>query len=111
LVSTLTNYYSAIAIAVGQTITLTTIITEVPKRITEVSPQAVIAAGALGFDTLAATPDALIQLRDIWNLAFTRTMILSLAMICAAVPCALGMEFLNSRKIAEQRKAEAEGEE
>ncbi|KAF2440272.1 MFS general substrate transporter [Karstenula rhodostoma CBS 690.94] len=101
----------AIAIAVGQTITLTTIITEVPKRIPEVSPQAVIAAGALGFDTLAATPDALVQLRDIWNLAFTRTMILSLAMTCAAVPCALGMEFLNSRKIAEQRMADAQGEE
>jgi hypothetical protein len=89
---------------------LTTIITEVPKRIPDISPQAVIAAGALGFDTLAATPDDLLKLRDIWNLSFTRTMILSLAMICAAVPCALGMEFLNSRKIAEQRKAEGEAE-
>jgi uncharacterized membrane protein len=67
----------------------------------------VIAAGALGFNTIGTTTNNVQQLRIIWNVAFNRTMILSLAMMCAAVPCALGMEFLNSKKIAEQRNTEA----
>ncbi|KAF2235510.1 MFS general substrate transporter [Viridothelium virens] len=95
----------AIAIAIGQTITLTSILSEVSDRIPTISPHAVVAAGALGLEKIASTPHVLFELRDIWNTAVTRTMILSLSTVCAAVPFALGMEWLNSQKIAEGRKA------
>lgn len=96
------NNDSAVAIAVGQTITLTTILSEVPIRLPSLPPQRVITAGALGLEKIASTPYILSQLRDIWDLAITRAMILSLAAICAAVPFSLGMEWLNSRKKAEE---------
>lgn len=96
---------SAIATTTGQTITLATIISEVSTRLPTIPPHSVLSAGALGLERLSRTPLVHTQLMEIWNIAICRTMILSLAVICAAVPCAAAMEWLNSRKISEERNA------
>lgn len=88
----------------GQTITISTIIAEVPKQIPGLSGHAVVKAGAANFSDLATSPEALAILRSIWNTAVSRIMILSVAMIAASVPFTFGMEWLNAKKVAESRK-------
>ncbi|KAI9878025.1 MAG: hypothetical protein M1830_002145 [Pleopsidium flavum] len=98
----------AVSIAVGQTITISTILDSLPSLVPGLSPAAVIAAGAINLPGIAPSPAALDSLRSIWNTAISRAMIFSLAMLCAAVPFTLGMEWLNAKNIASGRKASAE---
>ncbi|KAF2837772.1 MFS general substrate transporter [Patellaria atrata CBS 101060] len=98
----------AIAISMGQTITITTILDEVPKMIPGLSPHDVIAAGSAYLDLVASSEEILHVLRSIWSIAISRTMILSVALVGAAVPFTLGMEWLNAKKISEARKREEE---
>lgn len=88
----------------GQTITISTLLDEVTKQLPGVSSEAVITAGAANLQLLVATPEALKILRLIWNTAISRTMILSVALVAASVPFTLGMEWLNAKKVAEERK-------
>ena len=61
-------------------------------------PATVITAGATNIGQLSQSMVVLSSLREIWNLAISRTMILSLAMVCAAVPCSAAMQWLNAKK-------------
>lgn len=88
----------------GQTITITTIITEVSKRIPGLNGDTVVKAGAANFPALTTSPEALAIIRSIWNTAVSRTMILSVALVAASVPFTFGMEWLNAKKVAESRK-------
>lgn len=88
----------------GQTITITTIIAEVSKRIPGLNGDVVVKAGAANFAALTTSPEALATLRSIWNTAVSRTMILSVALVAASVPFTFGMEWLNAKKVAESRK-------
>lgn len=94
----------------GQTITINTIIKEVPKLTPNISSSAVITAGAANLKVVANSQEALTSLRLIWNVAVSRTMILSVALVAASVPFTFGMEWLNARKIADSRKQSAEAE-
>lgn len=87
-----------------QTITISTIIAEVPKQIPGLSGHAVVKAGAANFSALANSPEALAMQRSIWNTALSRIMILSVASVAASVPFTLGMEWLNAKKVSESRK-------
>lgn len=102
----LIRIYRAISIAAGQTITLGTIMDKVPFLTPDISPAAVIAVGAIGLPGIASSPNELVNLRIIWNTAISRVMIFSLAMVCAALPVTIGMEWLNAKKIASARKAD-----
>lgn len=95
---------SAIAISMGQTITIITILDEVTKLLPDVSSEAVITAGAANIQLLVTTTEDLKTLRLIWNTAISRTMILSTALVAASAPFTLGMEWLNAKKVAEERK-------
>lgn len=97
----------AISISLGQTITLSTLIELVPERLPDVPVQSVVDAGAASLASLGLSPDELSVLKDIWNTAIVRTMILATAVVGAAVPFTLGMEWLNANKIAAERKKEA----
>ncbi|MCJ1432522.1 hypothetical protein MMC27_001879 [Xylographa pallens] len=96
----------AISIAIGQTIIINTIVQELPHVAPEIDPASVIAAGATNLPQLTNSPEVLVILRGIWNLAITRTMIMSLAMVCAAIPCTMGMEWLNTLRVAASKKGD-----
>lgn len=97
----------AISISLGQTITLSTLIDLVPERLPDVPVQSVVDAGAANLDSLGLSSSGLSILQDIWNVAIVRTMILATAVVGAAVPFTLGMEWLNANKIAAARKETA----
>lgn len=88
----------AVSIAAGQTITLSTILDDLPHVLPGLSSAAVIAAGATGLPAVAPSLIALNSLRSIWNTAISRAMIFSLAMACMALPFTLGMEWLNAKR-------------
>ncbi|CAH0038141.1 unnamed protein product [Clonostachys solani] len=94
----------AIFISMGQTVIITTILDLVPKRLPGIPAEWVVAVGAANLGTLAQSQDQLLALQEIWNVAIRRTMILSTAVVGAAVPFTLGMEWLNALKVAEERK-------
>ncbi|KAI1074868.1 MFS general substrate transporter [Whalleya microplaca] len=100
----------AVSISVGQTITITSLLALLPQRLPEVSPEMVITLGAANLPKLAPTPEALTVLKEIWNIAVARTMILGATVVGAAVPFTMGMEWLNAVKVAEERKKATESE-
>ncbi|KUI70345.1 hypothetical protein VM1G_06469 [Cytospora mali] len=94
----------ALAVSLGQTITLSTLVDLVPQRLPDVSLQSVKDASASNLASLHLNATDLTILRDIWNTAIVRTMILSTAFIGATLPFTLGMEWLNTKKEAETRR-------
>ncbi|KAK7949384.1 efflux pump antibiotic resistance protein [Apiospora aurea] len=94
----------AIFISTGQTVIITTILDLDPQRLPGLPAGAVLAAGAANLPTLAQSPEQLVVLQDIWNSAIVRTIIMTTAVVGAAVPFTLGMEWLNAVKVAEKRK-------
>ena len=98
--------HSAISIAIGQTITLSAFADKVPPDFPNGLAATMVATDPTGSMLSALSPENLHILRSIWNLAVSRTMFLALAMICAAVPCTLAMEWLNAKKIAVEREKE-----
>ncbi|KAF2445324.1 MFS general substrate transporter [Karstenula rhodostoma CBS 690.94] len=97
----------ALGIAIAQNLFLTKLANAVANTTADVSPQAVINAGAMGLPMLAKSSAMLFTLREAYAEAIRYTFILALVAACAAFPWALGMEWLNIRKIAEARRAEA----
>jgi len=94
----------------GQTIILSTIVQNLQGQIPGLSSQQVLTAGAANLPALAPTPEALDILRLIWNTGISRTMILSVALVAAAVPFTLAMEWLNAKKVALARESAEEGQ-
>lgn len=99
---------SAISIAIGQTITLSTFVNRIPHDFPNGLAATMIATGPTSSLHSALSPKDLDILRGIWNLAVTRTMFLALAMVCMALPCTLAMEWLNAKEIADAREAESD---
>ncbi|GKZ28913.1 hypothetical protein AbraIFM66950_001871 [Aspergillus brasiliensis] len=100
----------AIAIAMGQTVVLSTITEKLNGQIAGLTSRDVFEAGAANLQALAPTAADLAFLREIWNEGISRTMILSVALVAAAVPFTLGMEWLDAKRVARSRQAEEEGE-
>lgn len=99
-----TQLGGALSISIGQTITLWTLLELVPERLPGVSVEKVIDAGGTGLTTLEISLTELAVLRDIWNTGISRTMILATAVVGAAVPFSLGMQWLNANKVAAARR-------
>ncbi|KAL8935735.1 MAG: hypothetical protein Q9216_005288 [Gyalolechia sp. 2 TL-2023] len=95
---------AAIAIAMGQTITIGTIRHELPKHVPDLPAGAILTAGAANLSQLTNSPDVLDSLRLIWSKAIDRTMLLSVSFVAASVPFTLGMEWINAKKVAQARK-------
>ena len=101
----------AVAISLGQTITISTILNLVSQRLPEIPGQLMITMGAARLSEIASTPEALAIIRDIWNTAIARTMILCVAVVGASIPFTLGMEWLNSIRASEERKKASESQQ
>ncbi|KAL8837431.1 MAG: hypothetical protein Q9170_002515 [Blastenia crenularia] len=95
---------AAIGIAMGQTITLNTIQSEVPKRVPGIAASAILTAGAANLKGLTDSPHVLSELRMVWCKAIDRIMLLSVSLVAASVPFTLGMEWINAKKVAQSRK-------
>lgn len=98
---------SSVAISMGQTITISTIISEVPKQGLNIPARTVIDAGAYNLRVLVTSPESLAKLRLIWKVATVRTMILSVTLVGASIPFTLCMEWINAKKVTDSRKQES----
>ncbi|KAJ4305907.1 hypothetical protein N0V90_001440 [Kalmusia sp. IMI 367209] len=101
----------AVAVSVGQNLLLNGLRKNIPKHISPVSPisaQQVIDAGAGGLSTVTQKPIVLQQLREAYAESLRGTFILALVGTCLALPFAAGMQWLNIKKIAEERRMKAE---
>lgn len=100
----LTQMGGALAVSLGQTLILTTLVALVPRRLPGLSVQLIKDVGASDLSSLNLSIEDLKTLRDIWNTAVVRTMILAAAFVGAALPFTLMMEWLNTKTEAEARK-------
>ncbi|ROW18055.1 hypothetical protein VPNG_00330 [Cytospora leucostoma] len=85
-------------------LTLSTLVDLVPQRLPNVPLQLVKDVGVSDLAPLHLNTADLTILRDIWNTAIARTMLLCTAFIGTTLPFTLGMEWLNTKKEAEARR-------
>ncbi|KAF5857251.1 hypothetical protein ETB97_006049 [Aspergillus alliaceus] len=95
---------AAIAIAIGESIFQTGVAHQVHASHLPISAETVIAAGPTGLRSLTTDTAILRQLQDAYAYGIRMVMYFALAASCAAVPFALGMEWLNVKKEAAKRK-------
>jgi len=79
---------------------------QISKLAPGIDPDNVITVGALNLETLTASASVLHGLRQAWSFAVADVNILLVTIICISVPTALGMKWLNVKKISEGREAE-----
>lgn len=94
----------AIAVSIGQNLLLNSLKTSVPAHTSAVNVQQVIDAGAGGLKTIASNAAVLEHLRAAYAEALKGTFVLALIGTCLALPFAAGMQWLNIKKVAEQRR-------
>jgi hypothetical protein len=97
----------SIAVSVSQNLFLQTLHTSIPARTSAVNVQAVIDAGAGGLAALAPNLGVLQNLREAYADALRGTWVLAAVGTGLALPCAVGMQWLNIKRIAEGRKTKA----
>ncbi|PQE02873.1 efflux pump antibiotic resistance protein [Rutstroemia sp. NJR-2017a BBW] len=96
---------AAISVSIAQNLFLTKLKTSVPTHTSAVSPADVIEVGATGLQSLArSSSTVLVALRDAYADAIQDTMYYALATACVALPFACGMQWLNIKKVAEERR-------
>ena len=67
-------------------------------------------AGPLALDKLASSTTTIFGLRLAYAKAIQHIMFFAVAIVCASILAASGMEWLNIKKVAEDRKARQEAE-
>lgn len=97
-------YYRAIAIPIGETIFVNSLLTQVPKNTQAVSPQAVVDAGATNLNKISASPTVLYALQLSYSTAVTNTLYLAIASVALALFFACGMEWKNIKHVAAERE-------
>jgi hypothetical protein len=94
----------AIAVAIGQNLLLNHLKTSIPAHTSKVSVQQVLDAGAGGLKIVAPDIATLQDLREAYADALRGPFVLALVATCIALPFAAGMQWLNIRRVAEERK-------
>jgi hypothetical protein len=97
----------AIAVAIGQNLLLNNLKTSIPAHTSEVSVQQVLDAGAGGLRSTAPDIATLQDLREAYADALGGTFVLASVVTCLALPFAAGMQWLNIKRIAEERRKKA----
>jgi hypothetical protein len=101
----------SLGVPIANAILISSLNSEVPRYAPSVSPETVISAGALNVTSLTDSPNVLHGLRAAWSIAVAHVNILLTSIICISVPTALGMRWLNLKKISEARDAEKKGKQ
>jgi hypothetical protein len=91
-------------LAIGQNLLIWKLRSAVPRFTAEVAPDQVIAVGATGLELLAPSPVVLDALRRAYAESVLPTFILALVAACFAFPPACGMERVNIKHVAEERR-------
>ena len=95
----------AIAVPIGNTIFINTLLSETPKHTTAIPAPLVVHAGAESLQHLSAgSATVLNALKTSYNIAVSNTLYLALASISLAIFFACGMEWKNIKREAEHRK-------
>jgi hypothetical protein len=81
---------------------------EIPKYTSDIEPEDVISAGALGFRKLTQSTVVLEGLRRAYAEAVSSTLYLATAAICLSIPVAACMQWLNLKKVSAQRMKDLE---
>ncbi|GME24191.1 hypothetical protein EAF04_007999 [Neofusicoccum parvum] len=84
----------ALALSVCQSLLVSNLTSEIPRRIPSISPQAVIQVGAANLDILTSDAGMLRQLRGAYAGAVRHTFIFALVAAAVSLPFACGMEWL-----------------
>jgi hypothetical protein len=92
-----------IAIPIGNAILLNALRKNIPIYTEGLDPQTIVNAGPLAITHLTSDPDMILGIRLAYTKAIQNIIIFSLAVVCASVPAAAGMQWLNIRKVAEAR--------
>lgn len=101
----------AVAVSVGQNLLLHDLRVNIPTHTTTISVQSVIDSGAGGLRSIAPNALVLQQLREAYAVSLKGTFRLALFGTCLALPFAAGMQWLNIKRIAEERRARVNREE
>jgi hypothetical protein len=92
-------------VSIAQNLFLTKLKISIPLHTTAVSPATVIEVGATGLQDLAGTSSTvLLALREAYADAIRDVMIYALFAASAALPFVCSMQWLNIKKVAEQRR-------
>ena len=105
VVTMISQLGGAVTVSVGESIFVSTLLKEIPRRTDAISPDSIVVGVASNVWRYADDPFVYNVLRESFALAFDKTMIYSTIVASLAIPCAFGMEWLNVKKIAAERKA------
>ncbi|KAF1998136.1 MFS general substrate transporter [Amniculicola lignicola CBS 123094] len=94
----------SLAIPISNSLLLKGLQHHIPKHAPGISPISVIKAGALDLPNLSTSRTAIEGLREAWALSVSWVNILLTAVICISLPTALGMKWLNIKKISKERE-------
>jgi len=101
-----TTFFSSLGVPIGNALLIDGLRSEVPKYAPSVAPEDVVRNGALNLERLTTSPSALHGLREAYAIAISHVNIFLTVIICISVPTALGMEWLNIKKVSQQLEVE-----
>ncbi|MCJ1377535.1 hypothetical protein MMC17_000630 [Xylographa soralifera] len=96
----------SLGVPIGNALLIDKLRGEVFDLASDISPDAVIAAGPLALQSLTSSPAVLQGLRQAWALAVSQVNVFLVVIICISIPTACGMKWLNIKKISIQREQE-----
>lgn len=101
----LTLTYSAIAVAIGESIFSDSLRREVVELAVPIPTAEVILAGATGIRSLSSDEAVIRLIQNAYCYAFQVTMYFSLGALVIAIPFAARMQWLNAKKVAKSKMA------
>ncbi|KAI4263583.1 MAG: hypothetical protein L6R42_001283 [Xanthoria sp. 1 TBL-2021] len=90
----------AIGIPIANALLIDGLHSQVPKFAPEVASEDVVRNGALNLENLTRSPSMLRGLRQAYAIAISHVCILLVVVVCVSIPVALGMEWLNIKKVS-----------
>ncbi|KAF2468048.1 MFS general substrate transporter [Lindgomyces ingoldianus] len=93
-----------IAIPIGNAFLLNGLGKYIPKYAKEIAVETVVHAGPLALNELSLSADTVYGLRLAYSKAIQHILIFALAVVCFSIPAASGMQWLNIKKVSQERK-------
>lgn len=93
-----------IAVPIGNTFILNALNKYIPVYADGLDAGTIVHAGPLAITQLTHSPDAIYGIRLAYSKGIYHVLIFALAVVCASIPAAAGMQWLNLKKVAEARE-------
>ncbi|KAF1964404.1 MFS multidrug transporter-like protein [Bimuria novae-zelandiae CBS 107.79] len=98
-----------IAIPIGNAFLLNGLGKYIPQYAPELSAQTVVRAGPLAIDRLSQSTVTVHSIRLAYSKAIQHILIYALAVVCFSIPVACGMQWLNVKKVSQERESRKRG--